>query len=334
MQDYRLLAIWRIAAPLAQVFDAVLDSLAWPAWWPGADRVEQLEPGDVNGIGSVRHYTWKGSLPYRLSFRARATRIDTLRFLEAEVDGDLRGSGRWAFSHEAGITTVRYEWCVCTTKPWMNLVAPLTRRVFERNHHALMHQGAEALACRLGARLVDAHYGELPSQPQKNGAPPNWPAGAFAGLVAGAVATVVQVGLWWSASLPAIGMLLRDARLAAAIVLGREVLPPPVAFDWSIMLVATLVHLVLSAVYGLALAPLVAGSRTGVAAVAGLLFGFALFATNMYLFTALFPWFEASRDWITAAAHGAFGLSGAVVYKWMERERAAGARVARKPWCG
>lgn len=160
--EYRFLTLWRIAAPRQQVFDAVFDSLQWPAWWPGAEHVEQIAPGDAGGIGSLRRYIWKGRLPYRLSFVARATEIEKFHLLAAEVDGDLNGSGRWTFMHDAGITTVRYDWQVCTTRPWMNALGPLAGGIFASNHHAVMRQGGEGLARRLEAHLVDAFYGDLP----------------------------------------------------------------------------------------------------------------------------------------------------------------------------
>jgi hypothetical protein len=160
--EYRLLTVWQIAAPRPQVFDAVFDSLQWPAWWPGVVNVEQIAPGDADGIGSLRRYIWKGRLPYRLSFVACATGIEKYSLLSAKVDGDLVGSGRWTFVHDAGITTIRYDWQVRTTRPWMNALAPLAQGVFARNHHAVMRQGGEGLARRLEARLVDAYYGDLP----------------------------------------------------------------------------------------------------------------------------------------------------------------------------
>ena len=159
--EYQLLTLWRIAAPRQQVYDTVSDSLHWPTWWPGAEHVEQLDPGDADGIGSLRRYVWKGRLPYRLSFVARATRIEKPSLLEALVDGDLSGSGRWMFSASEGITTVRYEWHVRTTRLWMNVLAPLASAVFAKNHHATMRQGGECLARRLDARLIDAYYGDL-----------------------------------------------------------------------------------------------------------------------------------------------------------------------------
>ena len=49
----------------------------------------------------------------------------------------------------------------------------------------------------------------------------------------------------------------------------------------------------------------------------------ALFVVNMYGFTALFPWFAASRDGITLAAHIAFGVVAAGAYRVAVRRNAA-----------
>lgn len=159
--DYQLLTLWKIAAPRQQVYDAVFDSLHWPDWWPGVKHVEQISAGDADGIGSLRRYTWKGRLPYHLSFVACATKIERFRLLAADVDGDLAGTGRWTFLQDGGITTVRYDWQVRTTRPWMNALAPVAGGLFARNHHAVMREGGEGLARLLEARLVDAYYGEL-----------------------------------------------------------------------------------------------------------------------------------------------------------------------------
>lgn len=334
MNEYRLVAIWRLAAPRQQVFDIVHDSLRWPEWWPGADQVEQIEPGDSNGVGSVRRYIWKGRLPYRLTFDARATRIAEPQLLEASVSGDLAGTGRWMFFEEAGITTVRYEWRVCTTKAWMNLLAPLTHRVFANNHHLLMDKGAQGLASRLGTRLLEARNERLPHEERLRvrTATVHWPAAAGAGMVAGVIATVVQLLLWWAASYHPHAMLLRDARLAAAIVLGEAVLPPPLSFEWHVMLVATLVHFALSATYGLLQAPLAARLSRWCGILVGAMFGLAIYVINMYGFTAIFPWFEASRDWITAVTHAAFGATAVLTYQfWLEMWRCRYRKARNRP---
>ena len=143
----------------------------------------------------------------------------------------------------------------------------------------------------------------------------HWRSAALAGIAAGVVATLVQIALWWAVSEPLPAMLFRDARLAAAIVIGRQVLPPPATFDWSIMLVATLVHFSLAIAYGLTLSVIISRLSTSLSLLVGGAFGLFLYAINMYGFTIIFPWFAATRDWITAATHVVFGVVVAVVYK-------------------
>ncbi len=146
-------------------------------------------------------------------------------------------------------------------------------------------------------------------------------AAVSAGVAAGILATAVQIVLWtiFTDALPAI--FFRDSRFAAAIVLGRDVLPPPASFDGRIILIATLVHFALAIAYGLILARFIAGLRIGASLLAGAAFGLGLYAVNMYGFTAAFPWFASSRDWITALTHLVFGTVLAGVYRVAARAR-------------
>ena len=169
-------------------------------------------------------------------------------------------------------------------------------------------------------------------RPLKNDMPSiQWRSAAFAGIAAGVTATIVQIALWWAASEPLAAMLFRDARLAAAIVTGRQVLPPPATFDWSSMLVATLVHFSLSIAYGLTVSVFISRMSMTPALLAGAVFGACLYAINMYGFTIIFPWFAAARDWITAASHVVFGVVAAAVYKIqpLRTSNRAGSRGAR-----
>jgi hypothetical protein len=143
----------------------------------------------------------------------------------------------------------------------------------------------------------------------------HWRSAAIAGIAAGVVATLAEIAMWWASSAPLPATLFRDARLAAAIVMGRQVLPPPATFDWPVMLVATLVHFALSIAYGLALGFMISRLSARWSLLAGAVFGLCLYAINMYGFTLFFPWFDTVRDWITAAAHVVFGMVAASVYK-------------------
>jgi hypothetical protein len=144
-----------------------------------------------------------------------------------------------------------------------------------------------------------------------------WNAAVYAGLVAGVLATLIELALWavFTEALPLI--FFRDARFAAAIVMGRKVLDA--GFDWRVMSVATLVHFTLSVSYGLILSWLIRYLPMRSSLIVGATFGVVLYVLNMYGFTIVFPWFEAARDWITLGAHLAFGVIAAGAYRALSK---------------
>jgi Polyketide cyclase / dehydrase and lipid transport len=151
---YKFVTVWKIEAPVEKVWDAITDSLKWPEWWKGVEKVVELEKGDADGIGSLRRYTWKSALPYRLSFDMRLTKMEKYKYLEGDALGELQGKGIWHFKQDGNITTIRYNWDVSTTKAWMNLVSPLLKPAFEWNHDYVMKSGGEGLAKLLGAKRL------------------------------------------------------------------------------------------------------------------------------------------------------------------------------------
>jgi hypothetical protein len=157
MSEYRFLTIWQLEAPLAAVCQAIENSLAWPEWWPGVEKVEELSAGDTDGIGSVRRYTWKGRLPYRLTFDVQVTHMELQTMVEGVASGDVEGIGRWSFANDGALTVARYEWQVRPAALWMRLLSPVASPLFRWNHDILMRQGGEGLARRLNARLVQIH---------------------------------------------------------------------------------------------------------------------------------------------------------------------------------
>lgn len=157
------MTIWRIEAPMEDVYAVILDSLHWPDWWPSVKKVRQIAPGDANGIDSIRRYSWQGKLPYRVVFDVCATRIDELAAIEGNACGDLDGVGRWKFTRKGAVSVVHYEWHVHSTRWWMNLVAPLARTYFIRNHAQIMEQGGRSLARLLKAPLIGQEHIDLTS---------------------------------------------------------------------------------------------------------------------------------------------------------------------------
>ena len=154
MADYRFLTTWLLEAPRAEVFQAIWDSERWPSWWRGVRRAELLEPGAADGVGRLWDFTWRSRLPYDLTFRLRVTRVERPWLLEGDADGELIGVGRWRLYRGAAGTAVVYEWNVRTARAWMNRLAPVARPAFAWNHDAVMRQGGERLARRLGASLI------------------------------------------------------------------------------------------------------------------------------------------------------------------------------------
>ena len=153
MASYSFLTTWIVEAPRDDVWEAIYEIERWPEWWRGVRRVERLVAGRDGGIGALYRHEWRSVIPYPVRFETRITRIELPYLIEAEADGELAGSGRWRF-FDGRETAVTYEWNVRTTRPWMNVAAPVARPIFRWNHNVVMHQGGECLAGLLGARLL------------------------------------------------------------------------------------------------------------------------------------------------------------------------------------
>lgn len=136
-------------------------------------------------------------------------------------------------------------------------------------------------------------------------------AGALAGLIAGAVFMMMEMGLVaLSGDSP-----WAPPRMIAAIVMGEGVLPPPASFDLLVMMAAMAVHFMLSIVIGIGFAFIAKRFGWVIAVVVGALVGLALYAINFYGMTAIFPWFAMARNMISIVSHIAFGMVLGLSYK-------------------
>jgi hypothetical protein len=140
----------------AAAWGVLEDPLRWPEWWRGVVRVTELDGGDAQRVGSRYRIAWRSRIPYELEFDFTVGRVDPPCCMAGAAEGDLTGDGRWRLFEQDGVTAVLYEWNVRTTKPWMNLVGPVARPVFDRNHDLVMRWGGEGLARRLGVELLAA----------------------------------------------------------------------------------------------------------------------------------------------------------------------------------
>jgi hypothetical protein len=149
---YRFVTEWRLQAPVEAVWNEIFHPENWPEWWDSVKAVVALKQGDATGVGAVRRYTWKGALPYRLTFDMETTLVAPYSRLEGIASGELSGIGRWSFVRggDSG-TSVRYDWEVQTNKPWMRFLSFILRPAFEWNHDVVMQRGLDGLVARLEA---------------------------------------------------------------------------------------------------------------------------------------------------------------------------------------
>lgn len=116
-------------------------------------------------------------------------------------------------------------------------------------------------------------------------------------------------------------------RMMAAMVMGEGVLPPmegPVTFDFGVVMVAVIVHMVITIVYGVVLGLLISRLNLQLAGsvIIGTLFGLALYYINFYGFTSMFPWFAMARGAISIFAHAMYGLILGLAYHLLAKPSA------------
>lgn len=155
---YEYASHWRIAAPVAGVWKALVEVEQWPRWWPYVRSVQTLRAGDADGLGAVRRIAWSSRLPYGFTLDVEGVETSRHRLLRGRATGDLEGEGLWVLQPEDGgaTTSVRYTWRLDLNTRWMRVSAPLMAPVFRWNHHGVMRAGARGLARHLGARLIHA----------------------------------------------------------------------------------------------------------------------------------------------------------------------------------
>jgi uncharacterized protein YndB with AHSA1/START domain/quercetin dioxygenase-like cupin family protein len=151
MRPYVFVDEWDVAAPPEAVFDALADARTYPEWWtPVYLDVDADGPAEL-GKESRQHF--KGRLPYHVRTRSRIVELDPPRVIAADVDGDLRGHGRWTLTPTPTGTHVRFDWHVHADRRLLKALTPVLRPVLRWNHNwaiARAQEGLEPYAQRTG----------------------------------------------------------------------------------------------------------------------------------------------------------------------------------------
>ena len=72
--EYHIITEWRVRGTIEEVADILSHAADLARWWPSVYLdVEEIEPGDENGIGKVVRLYTKGWLPYTLRWTFRVT---------------------------------------------------------------------------------------------------------------------------------------------------------------------------------------------------------------------------------------------------------------------
>jgi Polyketide cyclase / dehydrase and lipid transport len=148
-RHFDLVSHWRLNVPVEAVWAALVQTEAWPRWWPGLRSVQRLRAGQPSGVGQVCRLEWDTGLPYRLCIEVEALEVLRPERLRGRASGTLQGEGIWLLRGQAGVTDVTYLWRVELRQRWMRWLAPLLAPLFRWNHQQLMRAGGAGLARHL-----------------------------------------------------------------------------------------------------------------------------------------------------------------------------------------
>ena len=149
-QTYHFVTRWRFEASAEEVFRILDDAPSLVRWWPAVYLdVEELEPGDENGIGKVVKLHTKGWLPYTLDWHFRALEKQPPIRILLEAWGDFVGRGEWTLSQDGEYVDVVYDWKIRADKALLRWLSFALKPVFAANHRWAMAKGEESLRLEL-----------------------------------------------------------------------------------------------------------------------------------------------------------------------------------------
>lgn len=158
---YHFITHWRVKGTVEEVSDILGDAPALARWWPSVYlNVQELEPGNEQGVGKVVSLYTKGWLPYTLRWQFRVTESREPYGFSLDAWGDFVGRGVWTFEQAGQWVNITYDWLVLADKPLLRYLSFLLKPIFAANHHWAMARGEESLRLELARRHAatpDAH---------------------------------------------------------------------------------------------------------------------------------------------------------------------------------
>lgn len=106
-------------------------------------KVEELEPGQENGLGRRFRLHTKALLPYTLDWESCAIESRPPNRLAIRATSDLNGRGIWTIRQKGNFTEVEFDWKLTAEKPLMRYLSFFLKPVFSANHRWAMRRGLE-----------------------------------------------------------------------------------------------------------------------------------------------------------------------------------------------
>jgi hypothetical protein len=151
--EYHIITEWRLKGTIQEVADVLGRATDLARWWPSVYLdVQEVEPGDENGVGKVVRLYTKGWLPYTLRWTFRVTESSHPHGFALEAWGDLVGRGIWTLKQEGEWVHVIYDWKISADKPLLRTFSFLLKPIFSANHRWAMHMGEKSLELELMRR--------------------------------------------------------------------------------------------------------------------------------------------------------------------------------------
>jgi hypothetical protein len=151
--DYHFITHWRVKSTVEEVAGIIGHASDLVRWWPSVYlEVQELEPGDEQGLGKVVGLYTKGWLPYTLRWQFRVTESRYPHGFTLAAWGDFDGRGIWTFEQAGEWVNITYDWQIRADKPLLRILSPLLKPVFSANHRWAMAKGEESLKLELARR--------------------------------------------------------------------------------------------------------------------------------------------------------------------------------------
>lgn len=166
--EYHFITHWRVASTVEEITQILRNPADLMRWWPSVYLdVQEVEPGDAQGLGKVVGLYTKGWLPYTLRWQFRVIEVNHPYGFALEAWGDFVGRGIWTFAQDGDWVNITYDWKINAEKPLLRYLSFLMKPIFSANHRWAMARGEESLRLELARRraATEEERNRVPAPP-------------------------------------------------------------------------------------------------------------------------------------------------------------------------